>query len=91
MSIGSGRLCGHSLDSLACVSIGSEIAFRTGLDSDVGILSTRNLVYAREAVLKGIRVYSGDPEYADYMDMIFLSMYGQYHEDRRELVDAFTI
>ncbi|MFH2114088.1 MAG: nucleotidyltransferase domain-containing protein [Spirochaetota bacterium] len=82
---------GHTLDGLARVSIGSGIAFRTGLDADVGVLSTRNLVYAREAILKGIRVFSRDPEYTNYMEMLFLSMYGQYHEDRRELVDAFAL
>lgn len=82
---------GTDLDARARVALGTELAFRCGLDADVGVLSSRNLVYAREAVLKGLRAYAADPGYADFMEMTFLSMYGQYNDDRRELLHAFAV
>lgn len=82
---------GMALDARARVALGTELSFRCGLEADIGVLSSRNLVYAREAVLKGLRAYAADPGYADFMEMTFLSMYGQYNDDRRELLHAFAV
>jgi hypothetical protein len=57
---------------------------------DVGEVSSRNLVYAKEVIYKGIPVFVRDETYAWFMEMTLLSMYASFNENRKEVMDAWT-
>ncbi|OHD14861.1 MAG: hypothetical protein A2Z96_07920 [Spirochaetes bacterium GWB1_48_6] len=57
---------------------------------DVGEVSSRNLVYAKEVIYKGVPVFVRDEGYARLMEMTLLSMYASFNEDRKEVIDAWT-
>ena len=57
---------------------------------DAGEVSSRNLVYAKEVIYKGVPVFVRDEGYARLMEMTLLSMYASFNEDRKEVMDAWT-
>lgn len=56
---------------------------------DLGEISSRNLVYAREVLLTGIPVYRKDSERVDLLRANLLGMYIQFNLDRKEVLDAY--
>ena len=57
---------------------------------DVGILSSRNLIYASEAILQGERFFCRDTFQADLAAATLLGLAARYRFERREIVDAYT-
>jgi hypothetical protein len=60
-------------------------------DVDLGELCSRNLIYARETIFKGRRLFARDESRADLIEAGLLGMYAQFNEDRREVLDAYRI
>jgi len=80
---------GRRIDSLERASIAAETSIVLGRDVDLGDASSRNLVYAREAILKGRRLFARDAARADLAEANLLAMYARFNEDRREVLDAY--
>jgi predicted nucleotidyltransferase len=70
--------------------LASELGLLLHKTVDVGEVSSRNLVYAKEVVYKGVPVFVRDERYARLMEMTLLSMYASFNEDRKEVMDAWT-
>lgn len=77
------------LSSLQRLELAAEISFQTGLSMDVGEISSRNLVYSKEAVLRGRRIYVRDEPEADLKISYILGMYVVFNESRQEVLDAY--
>ncbi len=54
---------------------------------DIGVVSSRNLVYARQAILTGRPIFK-KPE-ADHAAATLLGLYAQYYFERKEVADAY--
>lgn len=80
---------GQEFTSLQRAELAADATCCLGRDVDCGELSSRNLVYAREAILKGRRLFARDPSRVDAMETNLLSMYIRFNEDRREVLDAY--
>ena len=61
-----------------------------GRPVDLGVLSTRNLVYARQAILTGKRVWRRAGTAADMRIATLLGLYARFQFDRREVLNAYT-
>jgi predicted nucleotidyltransferase len=71
------------------LKIASELAFELEIPVDIGEISTKNLVYAKEAVLIGQRIYVRNEPDADLKISTILGMYVVFNEDRKEVLDAY--
>ncbi len=58
---------------------------------DIGELSSRNLVYANEALHLGIQLYARDPEAAALYGANLLGLYLEFNEKRQKIVHAYTL
>lgn len=57
---------------------------------DLGVLSTANVVYAKEAVTTGKIIFDRDPRVTARFAMLTLSMYASLQEARREVLRAYA-
>jgi hypothetical protein len=70
--------------------LAAAISLEVGRVVDLGILNSANLVYARQAILAGRRIYARDPKRTDLLAASLLGMYERFNLDRREVRDAYT-
>jgi predicted nucleotidyltransferase len=82
---------GKKIDDLKRLALAADISFTSGLKLDIGILSTANLVYAKEAILTGVEIYVKDRVYTDLMTTTLLGMYLDFQDQRREVLNAYRI
>lgn len=73
------------------LDIAAMLELRLGRTVDVGIVGSRNLIYAAEAILKGKRVGTCDVAYAEAEETRLLGAYYMFLEDRREVEDAYCV
>lgn len=56
---------------------------------DLGVISSKNLIYATEAIFKGEVIYTNDQEEFELYKSTLISMYFQLNIDRKEILDAY--
>lgn len=76
----------NTSDLLALAAVLSPIA---GREVDLGILGSGNLVYARQALLSGIPLFTKDPFSSELRAATLLGLYYEFNEDRREVLNAW--
>ncbi|MBU6221158.1 MAG: nucleotidyltransferase domain-containing protein [Planctomycetes bacterium] len=72
------------------LALTAELTRIFGRTVDLGVLSTANVVYAKEAVTSGKLVYERDPLTTARFAMLTLSMYASLQEARREVLRAYA-
>ncbi len=72
------------------LSLAADLEELAGRPVDVGVLSTANLVYAKEAVAQGVLIFERDPAARARFAMLVLSMYAALQESRREVLQAYA-
>ena len=82
---------GAELSGVERGDLAAEAALELGREVDLGEVSTRNLVYAREAILNGRRLFARDLGRAELREATLLGLYARFHEERREVADAYRI
>lgn len=60
-----------------------------GREVDIGVLDSSNLVYAKEALMNGRRLFCANEVEADRRASELLSLYLKFQEDRQEVLDAY--
>ena len=81
---------GKILDPVIRVNIANLLSYQFSKPVDLGQISSENLVFAREALLKGDPVFVRDAEKMNLIRANLLGMYIQYNIDRKEVVDAYS-
>ena len=81
---------GKILDPFIRVNIANLLSYLFSKPVDLGQISSENLVFAREALLKGNPVFVRDAEKMNLIRANLLGMYIQYNIDRKEVVDAYS-
>jgi len=71
------------------LKLASDLAFELGIPVDIGEISSKNLVYSKEAVLGGLRIYARNESEADLKISTILGMYMVFNEDRKEVLNAY--
>lgn len=72
------------------LALTAELTKIFGRSIDLGVLSTANVVYAKEAVTTGRLVFDRDPRVTSRFAMLTLSMYASLQEARREVLRAYA-
>ena len=80
---------GCRLGSTDLLELASRLAMLAGRPVDLGLLSSKNLVYAREALMTGRRLFCRDDVFTETTAATLLGMYLKFNEDRREVLDAY--
>ncbi|MBL7006554.1 MAG: nucleotidyltransferase domain-containing protein [Spirochaetia bacterium] len=80
---------GKSLNPVTRVNIANLLSYQLSKPVDLGQISSENLVFAREALLKGHPILVRDEERMNMIRANLLGMYIQYNLDRKEVVDAY--
>lgn len=80
---------GRSLSSIELFELAAELAFELGIPVDIGELGSHNLIYAKEAIFKGRRIFVRDRSAADLKISTLLGMYAVFNESRQEVLDAY--
>lgn len=80
---------GLKISSLLRANISGSLSYKMGRTVDLGEISTNNLVYAREALLKGKLIYTKNKYRTNLYRANLLGMYLQYNIDRQEVVNAY--
>ncbi len=69
--------------------LAGKLSYEFGRDVDIGILSSANLVYSRQAIAYGKRLLTKDSFYSDLMETTHISMYLWFNEERKEILNAY--
>lgn len=77
------------MSSLDRIALAAELGLEAGMVVDIGELSSGNLVYAKEAILTGRRIFTRDAFQADLKACTLLGMYVRFNEDRHEVLHAY--
>jgi predicted nucleotidyltransferase len=72
------------------LSLAADLGRLAGREVDLGVLTNRNLVYAKEAVTRGRLVFDRDHSTTATFEMYALSMYASLQEARREVLLAYA-
>jgi len=72
------------------LSLAADLEDIAGRTVDLGVLSTSNLVYAKEAVAHGRLIFERDHAARARFAMLVLSMYASLQESRREVLHAYA-
>ena len=80
---------GVKMSSLKRIELANSLSYKLKRTVDMGEVSSKNLVYAREALLKGILLYTKNQNRANLYRANLLGLYIQFNLDRQEVVDAY--
>ena len=71
------------------LALAAALSTEVGRDVDIGLLGTRDLVYAKEAIVTGECVFCRNAFQRDLFAATALSLYLQLKHQRREVEDAY--
>lgn len=80
---------GITLSTMDRVELGNKLSYELGRVVDLGIISSKNLIYASEALFKGDIIYTKDLEKTNLIRANILGLYFQFNLDRKEILDAY--
>ncbi len=80
---------GFSMDILERMDKAAKLSYELKHFIDLGEISNRNLVYAREVLLTGIPIYMKDSDKVNLVRANLLGLYVQFNQDRKEVLDAY--
>ena len=83
-------VCGRVISPEDRLSLAADLEELARRPVDLGVLSTANLVYAKEAVAQGVLIFERDPSARARFAMLALSMYAGLQESRREVLQAYA-
>jgi len=72
------------------LALAVDLQDRFGYLFDIGLLCTRQLVYTKEALTKGYRLFCRDEFRHDLFAATALSCYAQLRHERREIENGYT-
>lgn len=71
-------------------ALAGELESLLGRTADIGVLSTGNLVYAKEVLEHGRPLFTKNPFLSDRFFSTCLAMYADLQQDRKEVLDAYS-
>ncbi len=80
---------GLKISALKRIKLANSLSYKIKRIVDMGEISSKNLIYAREALLKGILIYSKNQNRVNLYRANLLGLYIQFNFDRQEVVDAY--
>lgn len=82
-------LPGKGMTGVERGELAAELSLVLRREVDLGVLSSGNLVYARETILTGNRIFSRNDGVADLYAATLLGLYAQFHYERRGILHGY--
>jgi uncharacterized protein len=82
---------GKEISSLDLFKMVGDLGYSFGYDFDLGVMSSKNLVYAKEAIFHGKRIHTKDEVANQFRVNDLLSMYYNFQIERQEVINAYRI
>ena len=83
-------LSGERITADERMAMAGELAMLVGREVDLGILSTNNLVYAKEVIEHGELLFTKNTFFSECFVSTCLSMYADLQQDRKEVLYAYS-
>ncbi|MCZ8344750.1 MAG: nucleotidyltransferase domain-containing protein [Leptospira sp.] len=80
---------GISISVTELLKFTGDLGYQLGLDFDMGEMSSRNLVYSKEAIFSGKAILIKDKPKVELRINSLLSMYYNFQIERREVLNAY--
>ena len=80
---------GETIGAKERADLAGRLSYEMGRTVDIGIVSSKNLVYAKEALLTGKKIFDRDRSRSTVASATLLGMYIRFNEDRKEVLDAY--
>jgi predicted nucleotidyltransferase len=80
---------GARMDALERATLAADAAYVLHREVDLGEVSSANLVYSREAILKGCRLMARDEGRVELTEATLLGMYARFHDERKEVAAGY--
>ncbi len=81
---------GVLLSQVDIMELSAALSLAIGRNVDLGVLSSHNLIYSSEAILKGERLFCRDAFQGDLAAATLLGLAAWFEFERREIVNAYT-
>jgi len=82
---------GTKISSVELFELAADLTTVAKRNVDLGQLSSQNLIYASEALLKGHRFCCQDTSKADLLAATLLGLAMEFQIERKEIIDAYTV
>lgn len=73
------------------LEIAAALELRLRKPVDIGVITSKNLIYASEAILHGLRIVTLQKEYAEAVEVRLLGCYLTFRQDRQEVEESYAI
>lgn len=83
-------VAGRQLSLVDLGELSASLGPAAGRNVDLGLLTSQNLIYASQAILKGERFFCRDVFQADLAEATLLGLAARFKFERREIVNAYT-
>jgi predicted nucleotidyltransferase len=80
---------GVLMSSVALAELAGKLSYEAGRQVDLGLLSSANLIYARQVLGSRRRLFTKESFYVDLMETSLISMYLWFNEECKELIHAY--
>ncbi|TGL46849.1 nucleotidyltransferase domain-containing protein [Leptospira kemamanensis] len=78
-----------SISGIELLKFTGDLGYQLGLDFDLGEMSSRNLVYSKEAIFSGKAILVKDKPKVELRINTLISMYFNFQIERREVLNAY--
>lgn len=79
----------HKIDSYELWKFAQEIAIAINRDVDLIDLNAASTVFRYEIITTGRRIYCSDENHCNDIEVLYISMYLNFAEERKDLLEAF--
>lgn len=79
----------QKMSPLERINMANSISYALGKTVDMGLINSKNLVYAKEAIFTGRKIFARDESRSLLENARFLGMYIRFNEDRKEVLNAY--
>lgn len=77
------------MDKFRLLEISSELELKLNRTVDIGIISSENLIYSKEAIINGKCIFCNNELEKSLKEATLLSLYQDFCFERREIVNAY--
>jgi len=83
-------MAGKTLSADRRLDLAARLTSETGRQVDFGVLSSANLVYAKEVIEHGRLLFTKDPARSEACLALCLSLYVDLQQSRKEVLNAYA-
>jgi predicted nucleotidyltransferase len=84
-------VAGRDIPLLARLELAAQLEVLLSRKLDIGLITSANLIYASEAILKGQRIFTLKKNYTEAMEVRLLGCYYTFRQDRKVIEESYRV